>query len=190
MGSVGGRWLLKFGNRELVLHPGRWRIGRDPACEVRLDDERVSRHHATLRVELERVKLEDRGSRNGVRINGKRVTGIVELDSDDEIQIAEDRFVLRWDVPDEHIPLMNPTKPMKAPSEPEEDALLDRLSPREREVLDLLAQGYAQREIGEIIGVSVKTVETYRARLADKLGLRSRADIVRFALKAGVLRPE
>lgn len=60
------------------------------------------------------------------------------------------------------------------------------LSAREREVLDLVAQGYTNQQIADRFGLSVKTVETYRARLVDKLGLHSRADLVRYALDSGL----
>jgi len=61
------------------------------------------------------------------------------------------------------------------------------LSPREREVLLLLAQGHSNRAIAEQIGLSVKTVETYRARLGSKLGLRTRAALFRYAVETGIL---
>jgi len=64
---------------------------------------------------------------------------------------------------------------------------LDLLSEREREVLELLAQGYTQQEIADRIHLSVKTIETYRARLTTKLGLRTRADLIRYALEVGIL---
>lgn len=63
------------------------------------------------------------------------------------------------------------------------------LSQREREVLDLVAQGYTNQQIADRLGLSVKTVETYRSRLVEKLGLRSRADLVRYALDSGVFGP-
>lgn len=63
------------------------------------------------------------------------------------------------------------------------------LSPREWQILELLAQGYTNREIAERLAISVKTVETYRSRIVDKLGLRSRAELVRFALELGLLSP-
>lgn len=63
-----------------------------------------------------------------------------------------------------------------------------RLSPREREVLGLLARGHTNTEIAERIFVSVKTVETYRARLSQKLGLHTRAELVRYAMNRGILR--
>jgi DNA-binding NarL/FixJ family response regulator len=61
------------------------------------------------------------------------------------------------------------------------------LSPRERQVLILLAQGHTNREVAEQIYVSIKTVETHRARIAKKLGLRNRADLVRYAHESGLL---
>ena len=61
------------------------------------------------------------------------------------------------------------------------------LSPREREVLDLLVRGYANHEIAERLRVSVKTVETHRARMTRKLGVRTRADLVEYALLEGIL---
>ena len=64
------------------------------------------------------------------------------------------------------------------------------LSPREREVLRLLAQGYTNQQAAKWIMVSVKTVETYRARIAQKLGLHSRADLTRYALESGLLTPD
>ncbi len=63
----------------------------------------------------------------------------------------------------------------------------DELSPREREVLKLTALGYATKEIAELMAIGVKSVETYRARASEKLGLKSRAEIVRFALAEGWL---
>lgn len=64
------------------------------------------------------------------------------------------------------------------------------LSERELQVLKLVAEGFSSREIAEQIFVSVKTVETYRGRFAEKLGLTSRADIVRYALETGLLSTE
>jgi len=64
---------------------------------------------------------------------------------------------------------------------------LESLSDRERQVLELVALGFTHKEVGESLSLSVKTVETYRSRLAEKLGLRSRAELVRFALGLGLL---
>ncbi len=67
-------------------------------------------------------------------------------------------------------------------------AQLELLSKREKEVLRAVAYGFTNREIAERLGVSVKSVETYRYRVAEKLEFKSRADLVRFALEVGLLR--
>jgi DNA-binding NarL/FixJ family response regulator len=64
------------------------------------------------------------------------------------------------------------------------------LSQREREVLRLLAQGHSNQQIADRIRVSVKTVETYRTRLSEKLGLKGRAELYRFAVESGILDAE
>jgi DNA-binding NarL/FixJ family response regulator len=63
----------------------------------------------------------------------------------------------------------------------------DNLSERERTVLERLAQGHTNQSIAEQLNLSVKTIESYRARLLKKLGLRSRADITRYAVEMGLL---
>lgn len=63
------------------------------------------------------------------------------------------------------------------------------LSERERQVLALVARGYTNQEVAIRLGLSVKTVESYRSRLTDKLGLRSRAELVSLALELGLIRP-
>jgi two-component system response regulator NreC len=64
------------------------------------------------------------------------------------------------------------------------------LTEREREVLALVAQGYTNQEIADKLFVSVKTVETHRAHIMSKLGLQTRAELVRYALREGYLTPE
>ncbi len=61
------------------------------------------------------------------------------------------------------------------------------LSAREREVLELIAKGHTNKEVADKLALSVKTVEAYRARLMDKLSLRTRAELVRYALEHGLL---
>ena len=65
---------------------------------------------------------------------------------------------------------------------------LHELSAREREVMALTAEGFSSREIGEKLFISPKTVDTYRARIMEKLGLNHRSELVRFALKTGLLK--
>lgn len=64
---------------------------------------------------------------------------------------------------------------------------VDTLSDREREVLGQVARGYTNQKIADEIGLSIKTVESYRARLMKKLGLKERADLVRLAIEMGII---
>ena len=64
------------------------------------------------------------------------------------------------------------------------------LSDRELQVLNLVARGYTSAQIAKQIFVGVKTVETYRSRFAEKLGLRTRSDVIHFAVRMGLLTPE
>jgi DNA-binding NarL/FixJ family response regulator len=66
----------------------------------------------------------------------------------------------------------------------------DFLSNRETEVLKQIGRGFSNKEIAAQLSISTKTVETYKARILEKLGLRGRADIVRYALRRGWLDEE
>jgi DNA-binding NarL/FixJ family response regulator len=61
------------------------------------------------------------------------------------------------------------------------------LSNREREVIKLIAQGRSSKEIGRIMGISSRTVDTYRKRLMDKLDLHALANVVRYAVRTGMV---
>lgn len=66
----------------------------------------------------------------------------------------------------------------------------EALTTREREVLQLAAEGQSNPGIADRLGISVRTVETHRANLMHKLDLRSQTDLVRYALRRGILPPE
>jgi two-component system, NarL family, response regulator NreC len=66
----------------------------------------------------------------------------------------------------------------------------ERLTQRERDVLRLVAQGYSAPEIGERLFISPKTVDTYKQRIQEKLGLQHRSEYVQFALHLGLLTEE
>jgi len=67
------------------------------------------------------------------------------------------------------------------------DAHNTELSEREKEVLVRLAWGLSNKEVADELGVSVKTIETYKVRIGEKLGLRSRTQVVQYALRQGWL---
>jgi len=63
----------------------------------------------------------------------------------------------------------------------------EQLTTREREVLHLAAEGHTNAEIGALLGISPRTAETHRANLMRKLGLKSQTDLIRYALRRGIL---
>lgn len=176
---------VKLGRHQVTLVPGRWGIGRAPDCKIRFEDESVSWEHATLWVEDTRVVVEDCDSRNGVRVNGQRIHHAQQVRAGDRIQVGSEALtLLRLDAQDEE--QVEDTRPL--PALPDEERL-NLLSPRERQVFGRLAVGKTQKVVAEELGLSVKTVETYKARIAEKLEVDSRADLVRFALDTGILGP-
>jgi DNA-binding CsgD family transcriptional regulator len=187
---------LRYGAREVHLPLGTVTIGRAADCTLRIDDQWLSRHHAILRVEVDKVAIRDAGSRNGILINGIPIQTTRYLVGGDRIRLGSHELTLLRDdgvaarAADEtrdDLQMLRSAPPPQpnngGPPPP------DVLSPREREVLELLAAGHTQREIAERIGVGTKSVETYRSRVAEKLGIKSRAELVRYALLHGLLRP-
>lgn len=65
----------------------------------------------------------------------------------------------------------------------------DRLAPRERQVLQLVAEGKTSKEIAALMGLSVKTAESYRARVMEKLEIHETAGLVRYAIRHGLVEP-
>jgi DNA-binding NarL/FixJ family response regulator len=66
----------------------------------------------------------------------------------------------------------------------------DPLTPRQREVLKCIAEGRTTKEIAFALGLSVKTVETHRAQVMERLGIRDVAGLVRYAMRTGLVPPE
>ena len=66
-------------------------------------------------------------------------------------------------------------------------ASIDRLTPRQREILQLIAERHSTKDIASILNISIKTVETHRAQLMDRLGIHDVPGLVRFAIRAGLV---
>jgi two-component system, NarL family, response regulator NreC len=64
------------------------------------------------------------------------------------------------------------------------------LTKREKEIVSLVAEGYKNREVAEKLGISVKTVETHRANIMNKLALRNLAQLIYYAIKTGMVNIE
>jgi DNA-binding NarL/FixJ family response regulator len=69
-----------------------------------------------------------------------------------------------------------------------EETLPERLTPRQREILQLIAEGFTTKEMAETLHISVKTVETHRTQLMNRLGIHDIAGLVRYAIKIGLVQ--
>jgi DNA-binding NarL/FixJ family response regulator len=67
---------------------------------------------------------------------------------------------------------------------------LDALTPRQREILQLVAEGSTSKDIAQRLGLSQKTIDTHRAQIMERLGVHDLAGLVRFAVRVGLIRPE
>lgn len=71
-----------------------------------------------------------------------------------------------------------------------EESAWDSVTPREREVLKLLAEGYTNKEIGDLLHISIKTVEKHRSNIINKLDLHNVAQLTLFAVEKGLVEPK
>jgi len=117
--------------------------------------------------------------------------GFLSKTSADDDLVSAIRMVARGDA---YLPsggaqlLLNRYKNGAGDPQSSTEAKLAELSAREEEVLALTAEGFSSSEIGKKLFISPKTVDTYRTRIMKKLDLRHRSELVRFALKSGLLR--
>jgi DNA-binding NarL/FixJ family response regulator len=82
-------------------------------------------------------------------------------------------------------------KPFMSPilQQPPADASFDRLTPREKQVLTMIAEGQSNKEIAGVLNLSVNTVAVHRANLMDALNIHKAADLVRYAMSKGLIPP-
>ena len=71
----------------------------------------------------------------------------------------------------------------------DQKATYDPLTPRELEVLKLIAEGQTSKEIADLLVLSIKTVERHRADILHRLGMRDRVDLTRYAIRRGLIEP-
>jgi DNA-binding CsgD family transcriptional regulator len=164
------------------------RLDRDVATLGRRDDNayvvpdpRVSRVHAELRKEVNAVIITDLGSSAGTKVNGEDTKGPTVVRHGDKVSFG---------------PVTATFEDPAAASEAEDATMVfdvpkvetgPHLSPRQQQVLELMAEGLTNSEIGEQLGVTERTVKAYAQELYDKLGVRNRAGAVAEAAKLGLL---
>lgn len=156
-------------------------IGRRGDNDLVIDDPHVSRIHAELRRQGNMLVLTDYNSTSGTRVNDEDIVGTAVVRHGDVIHFGpvEARFE------DPAFPAIGdePTTGFDVP----EIQTGPHLSPRQTEVLELMAEGMTNSEIGARLGVTERTVKAYAQELYDRLGVRNRAGAVAEAARHGIL---
>lgn len=168
-------------NRMVRLDSDEVTVGRSQNVNCRLEDPRVSRLHAELRREADAVVLVDLGSTSGTYVNGDRLEGPRVLSHGDKVAFGPVEATFESPTPTEDATAVF----QMAEIEPEPD--LPHLSPRQHEVVELMAEGMTNKEIGAELGVTERTVKSYAQDVYDKLGVRNRAGAVAEAVRSGLL---
>lgn len=156
-------------------------LGRRSNNAYVVDHPGVSRLHAELSKVGTTMFVSDLGSSAGTTINGERISGPTVLSHGDRVGFGQ-----------VHATFEDPA----VAAEPEDATLVftapmvDRgphLSPRQQQVVDLVAQGLTNAQIGDELGITERTVKAYAQELYDKLGVRNRAGAVAQAWQLGLL---
>jgi DNA-binding CsgD family transcriptional regulator len=156
-------------------------LGRREDNAYVVPDPRVSRVHAEIRKEASAVIITDLGSAAGTKVNGEELEGPKVVRHGDRVSFG---------------PVVAVFEDPAAASQVEEATMVfevpkvetgPHLSPRQQQVLELMAEGMTNSEIGEQLGVTERTVKAYAQELYDKLGVRNRAGAVAEAAKLGLL---
>lgn len=79
---------------------------------------------------------------------------------------------------------------IEGPETSEEEDLYEKLTDREKTVFRLIAEGYTSRQIAETLFLSIKTVMTHRANIMEKMNLHNRADLVKYAIRKGIIQAD
>ncbi|MDX1657431.1 MAG: LuxR C-terminal-related transcriptional regulator [Nitriliruptorales bacterium] len=141
----------------------------------------VSRVHARLERRAGSIVVTDLGSSGGTKVNDEEISGPHVVTHGDTIEFGG--VSARLEDPATAAKGEQQTVVMEVP----EVELGPSLSPRQQEVIELIAEGMTNAEIGDQLGISERTVKAYAQELYDKLGVRNRAGAVAEAVKHGLL---
>jgi DNA-binding CsgD family transcriptional regulator len=156
-------------------------VGRRDDNTYVIADPRISRLHAALKREGTSYIVTDLGSSGGTKVNGEEIHGPHVLYHGDSVSFGPVEFVFEDPAAMIHDDEM--TMVLEVPDSP----LGPSLSPRQQQVLERMAEGMTNKEIGEELGVTERTVKAYAQELYDKLDARNRAGAVAEAMKRGLL---
>jgi DNA-binding CsgD family transcriptional regulator len=156
-------------------------LGRREDNAYVVPDPRVSRVHAEIRKEASAVIVTDLGSAAGTKVNGESLDGPKVVRHGDRVSFGP--VVATFEDPAAASKVEDATMVFEVPKV----ETGPHLSPRQQQVLELMAEGMTNSEIGEQLGVTERTVKAYAQELYDKLGVRNRAGAVAEAAKLGLL---
>jgi pSer/pThr/pTyr-binding forkhead associated (FHA) protein len=156
-------------------------IGRREDNTYVIPDPRVSRLHASVRKEAGSYVVTDLGSSAGTKVNGEEISGPHVLHHGDVITLGPIPFA--FEDPSKMGSDDEATMVFEVPDTP----VGPSLSPRQQQVLEGMSAGKTNKEIGEDLGVTERTVKAYAQELYDKLDARNRAGAVAEAMKRGLL---
>lgn len=147
-------------------------LGRRDDNGYVLADPRVSRLHAEFRKEGVTVLVSDLGSSSGTEVNGQPISGPTVLRHGDKVSFGPLTAV--FEDPAAAAEIDDPTMVFAVP----EVDTGPHLSPRQQQVLELMAEGMTNAQIGAELGITERTIKAYAQELYDKLGVRNRAGAV------------
>jgi pSer/pThr/pTyr-binding forkhead associated (FHA) protein len=156
-------------------------LGRRDNNAYVVDDPRVSRVHAEIRREGSAVIVSDLGSSSGTTVNGETVSGSAVVRHGDKIGFGP--VIATFEDPAAAAEAEEATMVFEAPKV----EIGPHLSPRQQQVLEGMAEGMTNSEIGAHLGVTERTVKAYAQEVYDKLGVRNRAGAVAQGVKDGLL---
>ena len=170
-----------LGGRRIRLDKDVATLGRRDDNGYVLADPRVSRIHAEIRREGNSVIVTDLGSSTGTQVNGEAAVGPTIVHHGDRVNFG---------------PLTSVLEDPAASAQGEDATMVfaapqidvgPHLSPRQQQVLELMAEGMTNSEIGDQLGITERTVKAYAQELYDKLGVRNRAGAVAQGVKNELL---
>jgi DNA-binding CsgD family transcriptional regulator len=183
------RYCLRWADQELEVPAGtEFSVGRAPECLLRLGSNLVSRHHARFRYGSEGPVIEDLGSLNGVQVNQCKISAPTRLWHGDTIEIGDDQIKL---VDVDVLEASARQSTLRVASDASASSLppsLAELTRRERDVFSLMVQGHSSRQMAERLRLSPATIERHQSRIAKRLDCGTRAELVNYAICAGLLR--
>lgn len=181
---------LRYQNHDLEVPPGEFAVGRGRECQLAMDDPLVSRRHAVFRADEAGLTLEDLGSRNGVKVNDQRITGVTKLVHGDVVSIGNEKLVVSIATGDADHPARRAAVTMTSEASQAGSAIallsgvvdkalaMGRIEEAERILTNLLGDVLSRLQSGRADAATLVDGTKYAMRLAAETGRASWVDWV------------